>query len=234
MSFRCSTSDDQLSRVNRILDNEFRTSFTLFADGTMSQDVVDSSTVKSAAIEELLVPPLSPRQSRSCPCSPKFSKRTCSPESISNNTPQTKFSLSSSLLAIHRQASNSLMPEFLKSDGRQKSSPGISKASSLNKNLKSSDSTSGAEIESNQVSEISSSLEPSSSKIHLISEEPEVVIEEKDNKQLLQEQTHECVGIVNLGFDGTQESSDYSNDSLSEESVIFNSNRTAFYGTGKL
>nr|XP_045586461.1 uncharacterized protein LOC123748302 [Procambarus clarkii] len=126
---RYSASDEQLARAYRVLDNELRTSFTLFAEEAVTQDVVDGvsmnvndSTSSHDASMRLAPPLLSPRQSRSCPCSPKLSGRNHSPKSNTGSPkPQSrsvssKFSLSSSLMAIHRQASNSLRPDFLRFD----------------------------------------------------------------------------------------------------------------------
>lgn len=111
------------------MDNELRTSFTLFAEESITQDVVDGVSMnindnnRSPDASMRLAPPLhSPRQSRSCPCSPKLAGRNHSPKSNTGSPkPQSrsgssKFSLSSSLMAIHRQASNSLRPDFLRFD----------------------------------------------------------------------------------------------------------------------
>lgn len=111
------------------MDNELRTSFTLFAEEAIAQDVVDgvsmninNNSSSSDACMRLAPPLHSPRQSRSCPCSPKLSSRNHSPKSNTGSPkPQSrsgssKFSLSSSLMAIHRQASNSLRPDFLRFD----------------------------------------------------------------------------------------------------------------------
>ncbi|KAG7164992.1 uncharacterized protein LOC121871005 [Homarus americanus] len=126
---RYSASDEQLARAYRVMDNELRTSFTLFAEEVVTQDVVDGVSMNindsrnSPDASMRLAPPLlSPRQSRSCPCSPKLSGRNHSPKSNTGSPkPQSrsgssKFSLSSSLMAIHRQASNSLRPDFLRFD----------------------------------------------------------------------------------------------------------------------
>ncbi|XP_076032885.1 uncharacterized protein LOC143020378 isoform X1 [Oratosquilla oratoria] len=126
---RYSASDEHLARAHRIVDNEIRTSFSLFADQQVAQDVVDGvsmhlsdgGTVSPEGASKL-PPPLSPRISRSCPCSPKQALRNQSPKS-NNNSPKprsragsSKFSLSSSLLAIPRHAANTLMADFLKSE----------------------------------------------------------------------------------------------------------------------
>lgn len=126
---RYSASDEQLARAYRVMDNELRTSFTLFAEEAATQDVVDgvsmninNSRSSPDASMRLAPPLLSPRQSRSCPCSPKLSGRNHSPKSNTGSPkPQSrsvssKFSLSSSLMAIHRQASNSFRPDFLRFD----------------------------------------------------------------------------------------------------------------------
>lgn len=126
---RYSASDEQLARAYRVMDNELRTSFTLFAEESITQDIVDGVSMnindnnRSPDASMRLAPPLhSPRQSRSCPCSPKLSGRNHSPKSNTGSPkPQSrsgssKFSLSSSLMAIHRQASNSLRPDFLRFD----------------------------------------------------------------------------------------------------------------------
>ncbi|CAL4062291.1 unnamed protein product [Meganyctiphanes norvegica] len=122
-----SASDEQLARAHRIWDNELRTSFSLFAEDTVTQDVVDSVCMDNSSgfpddiSERLTAAPHSPaRQSRSCPCSPKLSgMRNHSPKSNSNSpkprssSSSSRFSLSNSLMAIHRQASNTLRPDFL-------------------------------------------------------------------------------------------------------------------------
>ena len=108
----------------------------------MTKDYFDMDREKS-----LLAPYANPRQSRSCPCSPKLSRRTCSPAELNTDSPKSrsfvtsaKFSsLSSSLLAIHRQASSSLViPEFLLKSYSNKSdtSPVASKTSSHHNSLK--------------------------------------------------------------------------------------------------
>ncbi|KAL7643354.1 UNVERIFIED_CONTAM: hypothetical protein RMT77_006646 [Armadillidium vulgare] len=150
---RISANEEQpsLSRVHRVVDNELRTSFTLFADEAVATDVVDAPVILNnneefldpSGNDRFLSPPLSPRQSRSCPCSPKLATRNYSPESISNSPKLrpfgglSKFSLSSSLLAVHRQASNTFMPEFLRFDSwRGESSPGASKNNSQQSSMR--------------------------------------------------------------------------------------------------
>lgn len=160
---RYSASDEQLARAYRVMDNELRTSFTLFNEGTVTQDVVDGVSMDvhdatgSPDSSLHLVPPLhSPRQSRSCPCSPKLSGRNHSPKSNTDSpkprsrSGSSKFSLSSSLLAIHRQASNSLRPDFLRFDlgkgeqGGGSSSKNGSQQSSLKSELRHSRSAADA------------------------------------------------------------------------------------------
>lgn len=149
--YRYSASDEQLARAYRVMDNELRTSFTLFNEGTVTQDVVDGVSMDvhdatgSPDSSLHLVPPLhSPRQSRSCPCSPKLSGRNHSPKSNTDSpkprsrSGSSKFSLSSSLLAIHRQASNSLRPDFLRFDlGKGEQGGSSSKNGSQQSSLKS-------------------------------------------------------------------------------------------------
>ncbi|XP_068223126.1 uncharacterized protein [Palaemon carinicauda] len=147
---RYSASDEQLARAYRVLDNELRTSFTLFSEGVVTQDIVDGvsmnvndgSSSPDAALR--LAPPThSPRQSRSCPCSPKLAGRNHSPKSNTNSpkprsrSERSKFSLSSSLMAIHRQASNTLRPDFLRFDSSRGDTGGTSsKNGSQNNSLK--------------------------------------------------------------------------------------------------
>lgn len=131
-----------------MLDHELRTSFTLFAEEAVTQDVIDGVSMSvddgssSPDASQRLAPPVySPRQSRSCPCSPKLSSRNHSPKSNAGSPkPQSrsgssKFSLSSSLMAIHRQASNSLRPDFLRFDSG-KSDFGGSKSDSQQSSLR--------------------------------------------------------------------------------------------------
>ncbi|XP_050719820.1 uncharacterized protein LOC127000306 [Eriocheir sinensis] len=145
---RYSASDEQLARAHRVLDHELRTSFTLFAEEAVTQDVIDGVSMSvddgssSPDASQRLAPPVySPRQSRSCPCSPKLSSRNHSPKSNAGSPkPQSrsgssKFSLSSSLMAIHRQASNSLRTDFLKFDSG-KSDFGGSKSDSQQSSLR--------------------------------------------------------------------------------------------------
>ncbi|KAK3888892.1 hypothetical protein Pcinc_007082 [Petrolisthes cinctipes] len=126
---RYSASDEQLARAYRVMDNELRTSFSLFAEEAITQDIIDGvcmniidDSISPDSSMRLAPPVYSPRQSRSCPCSPKLSSRNNSPKSNTGSPkPQSrsgssKFSLSSSLMAIHRQASNTLRPDFLRFD----------------------------------------------------------------------------------------------------------------------
>lgn len=144
------------------MDNELRTSFSLFAEEAVTQDVLDGvsmsindgSSSPDASLH--LAPPVySPRQSRSCPCSPKLSSRNHSPKSNAGSPkPQSrsgssKFSLSSSLMAIHRQASNSLRPDFLRFDSGKSDFGGSksgSQQSSLRNELRQTKSTGEAQL----------------------------------------------------------------------------------------
>ncbi|XP_063843317.1 uncharacterized protein LOC135090481 [Scylla paramamosain] len=159
---RYSASDEQLARAHRVMDNELRTSFSLFAEEAVTQDVLDGvsmsindgSSSPDASLH--LAPPVySPRQSRSCPCSPKLSSRNHSPKSNAGSPkPQSrsgssKFSLSSSLMAIHRQASNSLRPDFLRFDSGKSDFGGSksgSQQSSLRNELRQTKSTGEAQL----------------------------------------------------------------------------------------
>ena len=124
-----------------MLQNEHRTSLTMFAcdevDGSAASPCSTSAlqsegnnTLGLTMINQRLALPLSvsntgtPWQSKSCPCSPKImtnKARQYSPESSVTNPSSSKFSLSSSLLAIHRQAYNSLRGDFFKTDNTSKS-----------------------------------------------------------------------------------------------------------------
>lgn len=145
-----------------MLDNELRTSFSLFAEEAVTQDVIDGVSMSiddgsgsNDASQRLAPPVYSPRQSRSCPCSPKLSSRNHSPKSNAGSPkPQSrsgssKFSLSSSLMAIHRQASNSLRPDFLRFDsgkGDFGGSKSDSQQSSLRNELRHTKSSGEAQV----------------------------------------------------------------------------------------
>ncbi|KAK7078439.1 Protein abhd8 [Halocaridina rubra] len=162
---RYSASDEQLARAYRVLDNELRTSFTLFSEEAVTQDVVDgvsmnvndNSDSPDTALR-LAPPPYSPRQSRSCPCSPKLAGRNHSPKSNTNSpkprsrSERSKFSLSSSLMAIHRQASNTLRPDFLRFDSSKADAAGgsSSKNGSQHNSLKNESKQSRTSLESQQ------------------------------------------------------------------------------------
>ena len=146
------------------MDNELRTSFTLFSEEVVTQDVVDGvsmsvndGTNSPDASLRLAPPPHSPRQSRSCPCSPKLTGRNHSPKSNTNSpkprsrSERSRFSLSSSLMAIHRQASNTLRPDFLKFDSSRGDSGGTgSKSGSQHNSLKNESKHSRTSIEALQ------------------------------------------------------------------------------------
>ncbi|XP_066960624.1 uncharacterized protein [Macrobrachium rosenbergii] len=161
---RYSASDEQLARAYRVLDNELRTSFNLFSEEVVTQDIVDGvsmnvnddSSSPDAALR-LAPPPHSPRQSRSCPCSPKLAGRNHSPKSNTNSpkprsrSERSKFSLSSSLMAIHRQASNTLRPDFLRFDSSRGDTGGTSsKSGSQHNSLKNESKQTRSSIEALQ------------------------------------------------------------------------------------
>ncbi|KAF2367789.1 Alpha/beta hydrolase fold-1 [Trinorchestia longiramus] len=114
------SSEEHLSAVERVLQHELRTDSSLFleddvpdcrdhtVDCAIAADTVDNSTAVLPDVG-------SPWRSRSCPCSPKTAARTLlrDPELDGDKRQSVhyrsnKFSLSGSLLAIHRQASSSL------------------------------------------------------------------------------------------------------------------------------
>lgn len=132
---RQSNSDDLLLRVQRVLQHELRTDSSLFlgddvpdcggGEGGACSDAPPAHSDAPPPNSE--APPRSPRhlalsgdqspwRSRSCPCSPKSVARTRHKDTELHGASKrqsvhyrsNKFSLSGSLLAIHRQASNSL------------------------------------------------------------------------------------------------------------------------------
>ncbi|XP_047738715.1 uncharacterized protein LOC108680180 isoform X2 [Hyalella azteca] len=121
LSGRLSSSEEHLSAVERVLQHEMRTDSSLFLadDEPDWGDRTDGGgTAASVAVTQGAVLPDvgSPWRSRSCPCSPKTAARTLQkhPELKGSSQRQSvhyhsnKFSLSGSLLAMHRQASSSL------------------------------------------------------------------------------------------------------------------------------
>ena len=143
-----------MSRAKRVLEHEQRTSLSMFATDMVDGPENSSTGVPSTAF---LTPPqmhLSRKdsiskaalfRSKSLPCTPKASRKSRrsnfggasphhSPKSVLSSS--SKFSLSSSLLAVHRQASTSLRAELLKLEHLGKFGGSASKTRSLQSSIK--------------------------------------------------------------------------------------------------
>lgn len=119
--------------MHKVVDNETRTSYSLFSTETVSQDIVDGTVCLDDTKKRpeflsnkpsLLTPLTLPRESRSCPCSPKLSARKLNSQEIHRSKSRSfirisKLSPSHSLPTVHRQTWNSLVPEFLKSESNK-------------------------------------------------------------------------------------------------------------------